>query len=223
MLQETIENFNALFLKLLGSLKPKNHFIAHYITVMLLFGPLFLLATYRFEAKHKEGKQAARQSCSNVNLAKTVAKRMQLTQSYRLFSYKDNNDVEVGNGTLMEKNSLPYFEKIKFQLQNLPNNIYTVEWAKADECLFKPGFIIAITSFNICTMPSFGEIVNCFIDGGMLFFIVSDYKTLDFERHICAYEIESTDNYSVISYNFLEHYRRYHVNKIRGKKYIVYF
>ena len=223
-MQAIIENFNALFLKLLGSLKLKNHLIAHYVTVMLLFGPLFLLATYRFEAKPKEGKQAARQSCSNVNLAKTVAKRMQLTQSYGLFSYKDKNNVEVGNGTLMEKNSQLYFEKIEVQLQNLPKISILLSGQKLiNKCLFKPGFVIAITSFNICTMPSFDEIVNCFIDRGMLFFIVFDYKTLDFERHICAYETESTGNYSVISYNILEHYRRYHENKIRGKKYIVYF
>lgn len=81
-LREVIQKHNALYISLFGALKPKMHFLLHYVTLMLLNGPVIHFSTLMFERKNKALKEMAICSTSNINLPQTIAIRHQLQQCY---------------------------------------------------------------------------------------------------------------------------------------------
>lgn len=64
------------------TLKPKHHFLLHYPQLILAFGPVIHLWTMRIESKHSYFKRCARQLKNLKHLAKTLAQRHQLLQTY---------------------------------------------------------------------------------------------------------------------------------------------
>lgn len=54
-----------------GKLIPKHHFAEHYLQLIKAFGPLVLLWTMRFEAKHHFFKKLVRQTCCFRNIVKS--------------------------------------------------------------------------------------------------------------------------------------------------------
>ena len=64
------------------SLRPKHHFLAHYATLTLRFGPLMRLWTMRFESKHGYFKKCLRRCQNYKNVTKTLSERHQLLQAY---------------------------------------------------------------------------------------------------------------------------------------------
>ena len=56
-------------------LKPKDHFMIHFPTVMENCGPLVNLWCMRFKEKHYESKLLLSNSCCKKNVCLTVAKR----------------------------------------------------------------------------------------------------------------------------------------------------
>jgi len=63
-------------------LKPKHHFLLHYPELTLSFGTLIHLWTMMFESKHTYIKTCARHLHNFKHLAKTLANRHQLLQTY---------------------------------------------------------------------------------------------------------------------------------------------
>ena len=64
------------------NLKPKHHYLVHYPSLILKFGPLIRLWTLRFESKHTYFKRCARMLGNFKNICHTFAERHQLLQSY---------------------------------------------------------------------------------------------------------------------------------------------
>jgi len=71
-------------------LKPKHHHMVHYPLIMQKSGPINIFSSIRYEAKHKELKDAANAITSYKNIAYTLALKQQLQLAYRLLS-SDNN------------------------------------------------------------------------------------------------------------------------------------
>lgn len=85
VLQTSISDYLRLLIQLFpGSLKPKHHFLVHYPRILLNCGPISKLSSFRFEAKHREGKIASRAAICRINVAKTIALKHQLRVNYRL-------------------------------------------------------------------------------------------------------------------------------------------
>lgn len=80
-------------------LKPKHHYLCHYLELILHFGPLIRLWTLRFESKHTFFKQCARTLHNFNNLCKTPAERHQLLQAYLSAGSLFPSDVHVYEGT----------------------------------------------------------------------------------------------------------------------------
>jgi len=86
-----ISEHHELYLKLFRiGLKPKQHHMVHYPLIMQKSGPLNIFSSIRYEAKHKELKDAANAITSRKNIAYTQALKQQLQLAYRLLS-SDNN------------------------------------------------------------------------------------------------------------------------------------
>ena len=97
-LQLLIEEHHLQFCELYGSnsVIPKMHFIIHYPSQLLRFGPLVHAWTMRYEAKLRVIKRAARIS-NFKNVCQTVAKRHQHLLCYYLHTNKLlSRELEVG-------------------------------------------------------------------------------------------------------------------------------
>lgn len=77
-LEDLIQRHHKLYIKLIGPLKPKHHFILHYIRVMRLFGPPRYYSATRFEGKHRSGKRYTNVTDSRVNLSYSLIVKHQL-------------------------------------------------------------------------------------------------------------------------------------------------
>jgi len=80
-----------LYLKLFGiGLKPKHHHMVHYPFIIQNSGPLSIFSSMRYEAKHKELKDAANAITSRKNIKCTLSLKQQLQLSYRFLSSAEN-------------------------------------------------------------------------------------------------------------------------------------
>lgn len=83
-------------------LKPKHHYLAHYPSLILQFGPLIRLWTLRFESKHTYFKQCARKLHNFKNLCSTLAERHQLLQAYFNAGVLIPSDVQSDTGLRLD-------------------------------------------------------------------------------------------------------------------------
>ena len=78
---------------ILGSAKPKHHFITHYPDSIRNFGPPMGYWTGRYESKHRVAKSIADSSKNFKNISKTVSTRQQLrmasTYFHGMFNFED--------------------------------------------------------------------------------------------------------------------------------------
>ena len=71
----------SLFPDILGTAKPKHHYLVHYGQAIRMYGPPLAYWTARFESKHRVAKNTA-ESCKNFkNISKTVSYRQQMRMS----------------------------------------------------------------------------------------------------------------------------------------------
>lgn len=80
MIQEYLESRKSLFPG--TPLKPKHHYLRHYPSLILKFGPLIRLWTMRFESKHGYFKRCARHLKNFKNICLTLSERHQMLQAY---------------------------------------------------------------------------------------------------------------------------------------------
>jgi len=72
-LESLIQIHHSLYINLYGPLKPKHHFLVHYVSAIRKCGPLKNIWCMRFEAKHKEGKIYFHNITSRINPPHTLA------------------------------------------------------------------------------------------------------------------------------------------------------
>lgn len=92
-------------------MKPKHHFLIHFPNVMKVIGVVWKASCIRSEGKHKEGKDAAKNTTSRLNVCRSIAIRQQLIQNYRFL-----NSCDSSNGSYAYK-SVKY---VKLQDLSLP-------------------------------------------------------------------------------------------------------
>ncbi|XP_050058270.1 uncharacterized protein LOC126550517 [Aphis gossypii] len=96
LLQTLVAEHNELYLILSkNNLKPKYHYLLHYHTMMLKFGPLINLWSMRFEAKHRISKIAANTSSNRRNICKTLAIKHQLQLNHLFLKGTLGRNIEL--------------------------------------------------------------------------------------------------------------------------------
>ena len=78
ILKESIHEHHKLYKKVLNkTLKPKHHYLLHYVEMIENLGPPRYLSCLRFEGKHKILKLALKSFTSRVDPAKSIAIKYQ--------------------------------------------------------------------------------------------------------------------------------------------------
>lgn len=95
VIQEYLETRHELFPDV--SLRPKHHYLSHYASLTLKFGPLIRLWTMRFESKHSYFKRCMRSAQNYRNVSGMLAERHQIFQAYQLAGSFFPSEIEFKN------------------------------------------------------------------------------------------------------------------------------
>lgn len=208
-LRDFVYDFNQLYLDLSGSpLQPKFHHLVHYPTMLLKFGPVTHLWSMRFEAKHKEGKKAARSSASRVNLCKTVATKIQLqlndlfvqnTLRPPVFTTSMGNVVNHTTVSILKQHlpGLPAAPAITSH--SFVTSPYNITYRRKD--------IIHLFLDSNSMYPVFGQIQELYFEkvSGECYASYCRYETRYFDNHYLAYAVSTTVERGYIALRNLFH------------------
>lgn len=199
-----ISEFNLLYMTLSKKqLTPKFHFLVHYPEMLKKFGPITQMWTMRFEAKHRVAKIAARSSASRVNITKTIALKLQLQLNYLFLKNEALSSVEYGKRKQLKKTTILELNK-NFELTGENVIECSLSWVKLNGVKFTQNSVITVDLLESTCLPSFAIIRNIYIDkANEVLFSCSSLKTIDFDEHFFAYEVETTDLNVYIAYKKL--------------------
>ncbi|KAK3918512.1 Enolase [Frankliniella fusca] len=178
------------------TLKPKDHFLLHYPTVMLFSGPIANLSTAQFESKHRKLKTIADSSSSRVFISHTIAVKEQLGFCYRLESEVGLDDkFEAGPSqhfpTSLITNYYLFCEKLPEEFREVCS---LVPWVNFKGITYYINSFVAIE--NVDLFPVFAKIVRIFLsDEHSVCFLLKPFKTIYFHENLHAYEITETSLY----------------------------
>lgn len=176
---------------------PKHHFIEHYPQLIRAFGPLVLLWTMRFEAKHHFFKKLVRQTCCFRNIVKSMAKKHQHMIAYHLHSAKIKKTVvsvsrmtkvpfEVLNENIQE------FLRLRFPEEKA---VYLTNSIDCKGTSYGIGMMVAYGSTG--GLPDFGEILQIIIAHDSVVFVIK-LQSAWYWEHFRCFKLESTSTVKVI-------------------------
>ncbi|XP_055543474.1 uncharacterized protein LOC129729021 isoform X1 [Wyeomyia smithii] len=197
-LQEAITMRHELYKKLFNKdLKPKQHFVVHYPSVIRTSGPVEQMMCFRNEANHKNFKQYAHIMSSRKSISYTLYVKASMKFAYDLLN-ENFLKVELNNNFEFTDNRLRYYFKDIAQLTIL-NNGFDVMMSKKINykgTVYKSGSFIALGGKNGLSLYQVVEIVhqNCG------YFLITQYwKEGHFDEHYMGFKaIESIPTYKII-------------------------
>lgn len=87
LLNKLVKYHNKVYVQLFGEhLKPKAHFLIHYVTVVKRLGPLKFMWCLRYEAKHKELKAYCKANYSRRDICYSLTVKVAMKLANRFFS-----------------------------------------------------------------------------------------------------------------------------------------
>lgn len=170
-------------------LLPKHHFLEHYPAMIPLFGPLILLWTMRFEAKHAFFKQVVRHTNCFKNITLSLANKHQLMIGHDMHSSScEKPCLEVARVSTVPvevlKDDIARILSQKYPdaaVVNLAQNVFV------DGINYRNGMIIAHGSVG--GLPHFAEIVQMCVLKDRLAFIVKKLNSW-YREHYRAFELD---------------------------------
>ncbi|XP_070406925.1 uncharacterized protein [Nothobranchius furzeri] len=197
----------------IAPLRPKHHYLCHYPSLIIHFGPLIRLWTLRFESKHTFFKQCARKLHNFRNLCKTLAERHQLLQAYLSVGNLFPPLVQAEKGTCFHVED--YNDRIRasvascpFQLQSaVACNCVTVKGTdyrrgmyvllqNTDDGLFMGKIMLIIVEHNLVIFVSEKHTFVKLCDTG----VYCDQGVIQ-DKYVCIKHEDLLDYYPLSAYN----------------------
>lgn len=193
-----IENHNQAYIKLFKeTLKPKFHFLLHYIHIIKQSGPLKYFWSLRYEAKHREAKIYARSITSRKDIAYTLS--MKASLKFTSFLQENRN----GLPSHIQYKKCDYFnietyENVKIivnycEVKNLFTNNESVNIINYKNCSYKPGYLLTKTCNNHVRLYEVHKIILS-VDK-IIYLIVKEYEIIDFSEHYQSYIVGTEYNF----------------------------
>lgn len=195
-LEEKISEFLSTFQKIFpDGVTPKMHFLVHYPSLLLKYGPLVNLSCMRFEAKHQYFKKVSTVVCNFKNITKTLARRHQLRQCWEQAEKKSigyevcnaSGSSEVPSNTLPSLVLATLETKVGKRLSNevlQKTNSITV-----NNTNYKTGECKVIDTVHTEEIPIFFKIMAIYGYIGLWYMFGKILTPLKFDSHLHAYKV----------------------------------
>lgn len=223
-LKKLITRHHKLYLKTFKNklLKPKHHFLLHYLEMIETLGPPRNLSCIRCEGKHKISKDTAKSVTSRKNAPKTLAIKHQLALNYRFMISKGFvQRMEIGKKLFINVTLLKDYHMFKNIIKFNAGNYMPVSWVSVNGICYSNNSVLLLKK-NGDSTAEFGRIVHVTInESSDIIFICSKLKTLEYSKHLCSYEISDQNTWITVSYKDLTSKIIFKIIKISdGKKYL---
>ncbi|XP_035665562.1 uncharacterized protein LOC118408812 [Branchiostoma floridae] len=192
LISRHLEEFKRLFPD--NNILPKQHYLIHIPSMMLLFGPLIRIWCMRFEGKHSYFKKVARQQ-NHVNIPKSLAQRNKRKEASE--SIQENHPIFSSKLTFGPCKQLAG-EHADFAQERLcsfldihveAEDIYSANWVQVLGTMYNKNHD-GIVAFGTCEdnnfLPEFGQIEHIWIVGGER--VCLALKVLNTEGFVEAYQ-----------------------------------
>ncbi|XP_063226787.1 uncharacterized protein LOC134533272 isoform X1 [Bacillus rossius redtenbacheri] len=182
-------------------LKPKHHYILHYPRLTLMYGPLALLSTLRFEAKHRCFKKWQVISGNTKNVTKTLSYKHQLLMA----SYSEQsviNESSVNNGVPYK----PVLYSDDFNKCIEDATLHIVDLVVGVSCthkgtIYRSSDVIVLKSrlvLNLIVIEAFLQTVNREV------FIIGFRATAHHQQDLGVHKVEKEEQMVCISIEMLQ-------------------
>lgn len=205
-LKQLIIDHHRLFKELYPGKKliPKHHFMVHYPSMMVQFGPLSRFWCMRFEAKHNPLKRQAHVVFNFKNVSKTLAYKNQVQQMHRWrFGQPLGNKMCVPNAFPVILRSLPKGEQLIDNLRLMLDCDFSESMCVSHSVsmwgqTYRTGTVV-VTEMKYDD-PVVGEIVHLFpqVDKGTLLAFVNVVHVDFFDDHFHAFSVEKSEEFKVV-------------------------
>ena len=167
---------------------PKMHFMVHFPSQILNFGPLVHAWTMRHEAKLRIIKRAARVS-NYKNVCQTVARRHQHLLCFYMHSNLLGKAMKIGPcKALLFTSQSKYLQLLLTQQYELTNqsHLCTTSYVTYNGITFKTNAFVLL-SYDVLS-PHFCKISTILkIESGEIILVLNDYETEYYDSHYRAY------------------------------------
>jgi len=173
------------------NMNPKQHFLIHYPSAILLYGPPKFYSTMRFESKHSYFKNVHHATHNHINLLYSLAARHQNLQVYHLLSPDYFVDLERGSRQFINATS---FEFITIILNiNLKINEFDIyNWIIKKGIKYQINDVVASNKQqNIIT---FSVIQSIIIVKNKITFQIIDLKTVEYIDFMTAFKLKEMES-----------------------------
>ena len=215
---------------------PKQHYLVHLPTQIMMFGPLIRTWCMRFEGKHSYFKNMARTIKNFKNLPLSLAQRYQSMEGAAFVQIDQesaalcpilSDDIVLGKGRMLmghDKeyaiNTITRFNELQKRDPADTIQVFQYNSLTVHGTLYKPGsnnFVLVSLSESSAGLPQFGKLTKIwFVPYNNPFFVVMFMNTDSFCESLNAFEIsepQTAQGYDVVSHSDLFHYRVYHGHK----------
>lgn len=194
-LSNLITKHNKLYLRLTKrKFTFKLHMLTHYPRIFKQSGPLHLLSSIRFEAKHQVFKISANSNRSRVNILISLATKYQISLAYTFLNNKIvSTDIRHGKKTPYIKNIYAFDQLKEFNTLRY----FTVSSIDLKGITYKKKSVIVMDSESM--QPTFGHIVDIIIsENSEIFLVFTKMNIITFNEHYHSYEVEFTEDIDLI-------------------------
>jgi len=223
LLQTLVAEHNELYLKYSKSHpKPKFHYLLHYHSMMDKFGPLILLWSMRFEAKHRMSKIAANTPSSRRNICKTLAIRHQLQLNDIFIKGSLGDEIEFGPSIEINNVNSIINEINQYIKINLTKPLVKYPWITVKGTKYQPKMVLTLDIYEN-NYPKFGLINNIFVcNDKQIIFQCAQLNTTVFNEHFFSFEVGEENGPTIfILYDTLPSFIPNNNNVIlNGKRYV---
>lgn len=221
-LKVCIEDFYVAFKKTFPNVNiiPKMHYIIHYPSLLLSYGPLSRLSCMRFEAKHQFFKSLSRKMRNFKSISATLCRRHQMHLMYALT--QPHEPLIVKGSKAMDLNTLP--DLLKDRLQELSLNMtdmQCVDSITVSGRTLSVGAVVPLLVPDDC-LPEFAKITLIVVHSLKMFVFASILETKYFDEHFHAFVVESSTHNVIIENagHCGEFHDLLHLYEIGGNKYV---
>ena len=221
LIQDHLQAFKELFPD--NNIRPKQHFLLHYVSAIEMYGPLRLCWCMRFEAKHAYFTHVAQVVHNFKNICSTLAQKHQLKLAYHLASESGLLDDILETGTTIEVQWDLLLPDIIQMLQDNGMNrfapLHTCKRVTINGISYYLKMYIVIRVEN--DIPMFGHIIGIYLQDRNVSFVVHGIQS-EFHSEVGAYCLFDTPFCTeVVTYSSLCDFYPLSAYSLLNKKYVV--
>ena len=203
-----------------NTLKPKQHYLMHYVHYISQYGPIAPLWSMRMEARHQPFKRLAEKMRNFKNIALSLAKRNQLWEASQRFSeHFQRVDVTMcGGGVQVAAKSCAY----KAVLPDDMDFVIEVPYVEANNMMLTARECCLAIDFDFeNSLPTFGYLHAIIMVNDIPSLVCKAMVTVCFDANLNGYEVEVSDDFLLIAVSDLYTEAVFHWHSYHGKKFVI--